>query len=72
MTKRATVSGVFLSLATEAEVAEMHIAVNKALSSGSLKLTVSAAYPLAEAATAHKLIIAPASGATGKIVLHPW
>jgi NADPH:quinone reductase-like Zn-dependent oxidoreductase len=72
MRKRASIHGVFLSLASVAEMTEMHAAIGASLVRGTLKIHVGTVLPLESAPEAHKLIINPSEGANGKIVLHPW
>jgi NADPH2:quinone reductase len=69
MSREATVHGLMLFLASDAEVAEIHAALRKRLSDGTLRPVVAAELPLASAPEAHRRIMAP--GALGKIVLIP-
>lgn len=73
MSKRASVHGVFLSLATQPEIEDMNAALVRAIELGVVKPHISKIFPLAEAAKAHEEVITPsAGGALGKIVLTPW
>jgi len=72
MGTRGSIKGVQLFLITPQEEGEIINAINKGLENGSLNPTVGKAYKLTECSHAHRDIINPPSGATGKIVLHPW
>jgi NADPH2:quinone reductase len=69
MTRRASVRAFTLWLITEPEAKEIHAGLGAGLSNGTLRPVVGKEIPLAEAARAHKEILAP--GSTGKIVLIP-
>lgn len=69
MTKDATIYGMSLFNAPDADLAEIHTAIFNGLSSGFLKPPVSKIFPLADAATAHHEIIE--KKALGKMVLIP-
>ena len=62
-----SVLGVGLLNATPDELREIHAALREGLASGALQPVVREVLPLAEAARAHRLVLAP--GAAGKIVL---
>jgi NADPH:quinone reductase len=59
--------GVGLLNATPDELREVHVALREGLASGALQPVVREVLPLAAAARAHRLVLAP--GAAGKIVL---
>jgi NADPH2:quinone reductase len=67
MVRELSVLGVGLLNATPDELREIHAALREGLASGALRPVVRAVLPLAEAARAHRLVLAP--GAAGKIVL---
>lgn len=67
MGRQSTVTGFALWGLTAEEVAQGHEALGAALASGALRPVVGAELPLAEAAEAHRRVMAP--GARGKIVL---
>lgn len=69
MTRRASVHAFTLWLITEQEAKEIHAGLGAGLSNGTLRPVVGKEIPLAEAARAHKEIMAP--GSAGKIVLIP-
>ena len=69
MSKDATVVGMALWNTTAAEFARTYRALEAGLAAGTLTPLVSTELPLADAARAHELILAP--GARGKIVLIP-
>ncbi len=69
MGKHAVVTGFAFWGLTGEELAGAHEAVGAALASGSLRPVVGTELPLAEAAEAHRRVMAP--GARGKIVLLP-
>ena len=62
-----SVLGVGLLNATPDELRQVHVALRDGLASGALRPVVRQVLPLAEAARAHRLVLAP--GAAGKIVL---
>jgi NADPH:quinone reductase len=67
MGKRAIVTGLAFWGLTSEELADAHEAVGEALTSGALRPVVGTELPLADAAEAHRRVMAP--GARGKIVL---
>jgi len=67
MAKHAVVTGLALWGLTTEEVQRGHDALGQALASGALRPVVGTELPLAEAAEAHRRVMAP--GARGKIVL---
>ncbi|MBP7777042.1 MAG: NADPH:quinone reductase [Acidobacteria bacterium] len=67
MAKHAVVTGLALWGLTAEEVARGHEALGQALASGALRPVVGTELPLAEAAEAHRRVMAP--GARGKVVL---
>jgi NADPH2:quinone reductase len=69
MSRGSVVMGMLLWRVTEAEVAEIHAALQAGLANGTLRPVVAAELPLASAPEAHKRVMAP--GARGKIVLVP-
>ena len=69
MTKDATILGMAFWGIGEDDLARIHEGLGKGLADGSLTPVVSQELPLAEAARAHELVMAP--GARGKIVLLP-
>jgi NADPH:quinone reductase len=69
MSRRASVRAFTLWGATPAETAEIHAALVAGLENGTLRPVVGKEIPLAEAARAHKEVMAP--GASGKIILVP-
>jgi len=69
MTRRASVRAFTLWLITEQEAKEIHAGLAAGLSNGTLLPVIGKEIPLAEAARAHKEILAP--GSAGKIVLIP-
>jgi NADPH:quinone reductase len=69
MLRRASVRAFTLWGATPAETAEIHAALVAGLENGTLRPVVGKEIPLAEAARAHKEVMAP--GASGKIILVP-
>jgi len=72
MGKKSWVTGISLGLASPEHTKEIIQAINQGLKSGILSPNVGTAYKLAEGPNAHRDIINPPAGATGKIVLHPW
>jgi NADPH2:quinone reductase len=69
MGREASILGLTMFAATEADLVEIHAATIAGLENGSLRPIVGQELPLAEAARAHKLVMEP--GAYGKIVLVP-
>ena len=69
MARRASARGFTLWATTESELAEIHAALYAGMENGTLRPVVGKRIPLAEAARAHKEVLAP--GAAGKIVLIP-
>jgi NADPH:quinone reductase len=69
MARDASVLGMTLWNASEAEMAEAHAAIVAGLENGTLHPVVGRTFPLGEAATAHRDVLAP--GAYGKLVLLP-
>lgn len=69
MGMEATILGMTLYNATEAELASMHAAFGAGLENGTLRPVVSRQLPLAEAATAHHAVMEAST--LGKIVLIP-
>jgi NADPH2:quinone reductase len=69
MSRRASVRAFTLWGATPAETAEINAALLAGLENGTLRPVVGKEIPLAEAARAHKEVMAP--GASGKIILVP-
>jgi NADPH2:quinone reductase len=69
MTRRASIRAFTLWGITEQEASEIHAGLGAGLFNGTLQPVVGKEIPLAEAARAHKEILAPGSG--GKIVLIP-
>jgi NADPH:quinone reductase len=69
MSRRGSILAFPLWAVTEAESAEIHAALFAGLENGTLRPVVGKKIPLAEAASAHKEVLAP--GAAGKIVLVP-
>jgi NADPH2:quinone reductase len=67
MSRRASVRGFTLWAVTPAETNEIHAALYAGFENGSLRPIVGKEIPLAEAARAHKEVLAP--GASGKIIL---
>ena len=65
----ATYRGFTLWAATESETAEIHAALYAGFENGTLRPVIGKEIPLAEAARAHKEVMAP--GASGKIILVP-
>ena len=69
MAREASILGLTLFAATEADLHEIHAAIIAGLENGSLRPVVRQELPLAEAPRAHQLVMEP--GAYGKIVLVP-
>jgi NADPH2:quinone reductase len=69
MARRSSVLGFTLWATTEAEIADIHAGLFAGLANGTLTPIVGKKIPLAEAARAHKEVLAP--GASGQIVLIP-
>jgi NADPH2:quinone reductase len=69
MAREATILGLTLFAATDADLREIHAATIAGLENGSLRPIVRQELPLAEAARAHQLVTE--QGALGKIVLIP-
>jgi NADPH2:quinone reductase len=69
MSREADILGLTLFAATDADLREIHAAVVAGLENGVLRPIVRQELPLADAARAHELVMAP--GAHGKIVLVP-
>ena len=69
MTKEATIYGMSLFNAPSEKMAEIHAAIGRGLTNGSLKPIVGESFPLAEAAKAHHAVLENKS--FGKIVLIP-
>lgn len=72
MIRRASVHGVFMSLATTEETAEIDTAIEEGLTQGYLKPIVYLALPFAQVSESHVQVINPSAGAQGKIVVRPW
>jgi NADPH:quinone reductase len=69
MARRAAARGFTLWAVTEAEAAEIHAGLYAGFENGTLRPVVGKEIPLAEAARAHKEVLAP--GSHGKIILVP-
>jgi NADPH:quinone reductase len=69
MAREASILGLTLFAATDAELREAHAAIVAGLENGSLRPVVGQELPLAEAPRAHQLVMEP--GAFGKTVLVP-
>jgi len=69
MGREASILGLTLFAATDADLREIHAATIAGLENGSLRPMVRQELPLTEAARAHQLVMEP--GALGKIVLIP-
>jgi NADPH:quinone reductase len=67
MNRDATILGMMLFNASQAEMTEIHAALRAGLENGTLRPVVRQELPLAQAARAHDLVLQP--GALGKIVL---
>lgn len=71
MMRDADIRGMLLFNVNDKEKTAIHAALRAGLESGTLKPVIACEIPLAEAARAHRLIMDPAAGAAGKIVLIP-
>jgi NADPH2:quinone reductase len=69
MAREASILGLILWAATDAELASAHAAIVAGLENGTLRPVVGHELPLAEAPRAHQLVLEP--GAYGKIALIP-
>ena len=69
MIREASILGLILWAATDAELASIHAGIVAGLENGTLRPIVGHELPLAEAPQAHKLVLEP--GSYGKIVLIP-
>jgi NADPH:quinone reductase len=69
MSRRGSILAFTLWAATQTESAEIHAGLYAGLENGTLRPVIGKKIPLAEAARAHKEVLAP--GASGKIVLVP-
>jgi len=69
MAREASILGLILWAATDAELAQIHAGIVAGLETGTLRPVVGQELPLAEAARAHQLVLEP--GSYGKIVLVP-
>jgi NADPH2:quinone reductase len=69
MSREASILGLTLFAATDADLREIHSATIAGLEKGTLRPIVRVELPLAEAPRAHQLVMEP--GAYGKIVLLP-
>ncbi len=69
MQRDATILGMMIPNASDAEVASIHAALVAGLANGSLKPVINQELPLKDAPRAHELLMQP--GAYGKIVLIP-
>jgi NADPH2:quinone reductase len=69
MSREASILGLTLFAATEADLAQIHAGIVAGLENGSLRPVVGQEIPLYEAASAHQAVMEP--GAYGKIVLVP-
>ena len=67
MSRNAEVRGVFLAGASAPVLKEIHAALRAGLDNGTLRPVIGHEFPLAQAAQAHRAVMA--SGAVGKIVL---
>jgi len=72
MGKRSDIRGVSYPLATPTERQELFKAIEEGLEKGTLNPIIGKTFSLADAPKAHHEVISPSSGASGKIVLHPW
>ncbi|MFM1847112.1 MAG: hypothetical protein RL417_586 [Pseudomonadota bacterium] len=69
MTREATIQGLSLFNANEAERNEIYAAIHAGLTGGVIRPVIGQSFPLAQAPAAHEAVLAP--GAYGKIVLMP-
>ncbi len=69
MMREASILGMTMWGATDADLAEIHSAIVAGLESGTLRPVIGQELPLGEASRAHQLVLEP--GAYGKIVLVP-
>jgi NADPH2:quinone reductase len=69
MMREASIHGVLMANATPADIASIHAALGAGLRNGTLRPVVGKDFPLANAAEAHKKVLA--AGAYGKIILLP-
>jgi len=69
MAREASILGLILWAATDAELAQIHAGIVAGLETGTLRPVVGHELPLAEAGRAHQLVLEP--GSYGKIVLVP-
>jgi NADPH2:quinone reductase len=69
MMREASVFGMTMWLATDADLAEIHAAIVAGLEKGTLNPVIGQELPLADASRGHQLVLEP--GAYGKIVLVP-
>jgi NADPH2:quinone reductase len=67
MGRDADIRGMILGHATPDELAHIYAELSAGLANGSLRPVIARAFPLAEAAQAHRAVMEP--GALGKIVL---
>lgn len=72
MSKRSSIIGINLSLATEEEIEEIRQQVDFSLTSNLINPIVYLTMTLDKIAESHCLQIEPHNGALGKIVVHPW
>lgn len=69
MTREADIRGVQIFNCDPLEWADIHAGLAEGLENGALRPVISRAFPLAEAAAAHRAVMEP--GALGKIILEP-
>jgi NADPH2:quinone reductase len=69
MSRNADICGVFLAGASANVVEEIHASIFAGLENETLRPVIAREFPLADAAEAHRAVMAP--GASGKIVLIP-
>jgi NADPH2:quinone reductase len=69
MSRDATVCGILLFNASEAELTSIHAALVSGLENGTVQPVIGQSIPLGDAARAHRAVLSP--GAYGKIVLVP-
>lgn len=72
MMRRASIHGVFMSLATAEELDEVNAAIEEGLEKGVLRPIVYLSLPFEKVSESHVQVINPSAGAQGKIVVHPW